>query len=195
MNKHLAGFRSSMVMALCLGGLLGCAQPTFYSPAVNGFGYAERQIGPGHYQVAFAGNHKTRRETAHQYVLFRAAQLADQDGYRYVAVNSQNQRIERFGDLRSRPTQRVDRRLEDGGGRGGFGRNGDGDDQVRSTVERYQAILDVSFYNDEGSVPSSVREVYQADEVLNDLGKNIEFEDEPAGGHYVSDLFSRTGRR
>lgn len=184
-----------MLMTLCLGGLWGCSQPTFYSPATNGYGYAERKIGPERYQVVFAGNHMTRRETTHQYVLFRAAQLADQEGFRYVAVNDQSQRIERYGDLRSRPTQRVDLGLEDGGGPGSLGNNRTDDDRIRSTVERYQAILDVSFYKDEKSVPSSHREVYKTDEVLEELAEVIEFEDKPTGGKYVSDLFSRTGRR
>ncbi|MGI9450405.1 MAG: CC0125/CC1285 family lipoprotein [Geminicoccaceae bacterium] len=178
--------------AFGLGGLLGCVEQTYYSPAINGYGYTERQIGPERYQVVFAGNHKTRRETAHQYVLFRAAQLADREGFRYVAVNDQTQRIERYGDLRSRPTQRLDLGLEDGyGGSGGFGRNRNNSDRVRSTVERYQAILDVSFYNNRESVPSASREVYQTDVVLAELAKTIEFKDEPTGGNYITDQSSR----
>lgn len=195
MKKRLAGTRTSLAMALCLGGLLGCAQPTYYTPASNGYGYAERQISPERYQVVFAGNHKTRRETAHQYVLFRAAQLAEQGGFHYVAVNDQTQRVERYGDLRSRPTQRVDLGLDDGyGGSGGFNNKND-DDGVRSTVERYQAILDVSFYEDEASIPSGDREVYQTDEVLNDLGQQIEYEGEETSGKYLSDYFNRSGRQ
>jgi len=196
MGRYLSCFKSSLFLVLCLGGLLGCVQQTFYSPAVDGYGYAERQIEANRYQVVFAGNHKTRRETSHQYVLFRAAQLADQEGFKYVAVNDQSQRIERYGDLRSRPTQRVDLGLEDGyGGSAGFGRNSGDEDRVRSTVERYQAILDVSFYNHRENVPSAVREVYQTDVVLANLAKTIEFEDEPTGGNYITDQFSRTGRR
>ncbi len=197
MRKRFAGFKSSMVLALCFGGLVGCSQQTYYSPASNGYGYTERQIGPERYQVVFAGNHKTRRETAHQYVLFRAAQLADQEGFQYVAINDQTQRIERYGDLRSRPTQRVDLGLEDGyGGSGGSSsRNGGDDDQIRSTVERYQAILDVSFYQDKASIPSTNKEVYQTDEVLKDLGKLIEYEGEQTKGKYVADYFDPIGRR
>ncbi len=196
MVSYLSCFKSPLLLALCLGGLLGCVQQTYYSPAANGYGYAERKIGPERYQVVFAGNHKTRRETTHQYVLFRAAQLADREGFKYVAVNDKSQRIERYGDLRSRPTQRVDLGLEDGyGGPGGFGRNRSDKNRVRSTVERYQAILDVSFYNDRESVPAEAREVYQTDTVLAELAKTIEFEDEPRGGNYITDQFSLTGRR
>ena len=177
-------------MALCLAVLAGCSKPTYYRPAENGFGYGEQKIGEARYQVAFGGNHMTRRETAHQYVLFRAAQLADRDGYDYVAVNDQSQRIERYGDLRDRPTERVDRGLEDGGGSDDSGRrNGDG--RVRSTVERYQAILDVSFYHERGDVPAEVREVYATDEVLEGLGKSIEFESGPPGGDYITNQMAK----
>ncbi len=168
--------------------LAGCAQPTFYRPAANGFGYAEQQIGADRYQVVFAGNHKTRRETAHQYVLFRAAQLADERGFDYVAVNGQSQRIERYGDLFSRPTQRVDLGLEDGGGSFGLGRRND-EDRVRSTVERYEAILDVSLYKDKDSVPSTSREVYSTKDVLEEVGPSIEFETGPPAENYILSRF------
>ena len=173
-----------MLIGACLLAA-GCTQPTYYRPASDGFGYAERELAPDRYQIVFAGNHKTRRETAHQYVLFRAAELADQKGFRYVAVNAQNQRIERYGDLFSRPTQRLDLGLEDGGGPASLGRRND-EDRVRSTVERYQAILDVSFYNDRDSVPASAREVYTTDEVLKEVGESIEFESGPASEKYIS---------
>lgn len=163
----------------------GCTSPTYYRPASDGFGYAERAIGPDRYQVVFAGNHKTRRETAHKYVLFRAAELADQKGFTYLAVNDQSQRIERYGDLFSRPTERLDLGLEDGGGPASLGKRND-EGRVRSTVERYQALLDVSFYKDEDGVPASAREVYSTDEVLKDVGKSIEFESGPPSENYVS---------
>lgn len=194
MRANGAGIGLSLTIAVCFGGLLGCAQPTYYGPAEGGFGYAEQRIAPDRYQVAFAGNHKTRRETAHKYVLFRAAQLAHEAGYDVVAVNGQSQRIERYGDLRSRPTQRLDLGLEDGGGPAGLGRNRNDDERIRSTVERYQALLDVSFYADEESVPPAAREVYRTDDVLEDLAEVIEFDDEPTSGRYFSDLFSLTGR-
>jgi len=162
-----------------------CAQPTYYRPATaEGFGYAEQKVADDRYHVVFAGNHKTRRETAHQYVLFRAAQLAEQEGYRYIAVNGQSQRIERFGDLFARPTQRLDLGLEDGNGSSGSGRRS-GDERVRSTVERYQAILDVSFYNDDKRVPDSVREIYTTDQVLENVGPSIEFETGPPAENYI----------
>lgn len=179
--------------ALLIGACLlfaGCAQPTFYRPAANdGFGYAEQKLGDDRYQVVFAGNHKTRRETAHQYVLFRAAELADKQGFRYVAVNRQSQRIERFGDLFDRPTQRVDLGFEDNNGSSGFGRRDN--ERVRSSVERYQAILDVSFYNEEGEVPDAIREVYTTDQVLEEVGDSIEFESGPPAENYVTQWLKR----
>ncbi|MDH3660754.1 MAG: hypothetical protein OEU92_12150 [Alphaproteobacteria bacterium] len=170
---------------LCFVMVVGCTKPTYYRPASHGFGYAEQNIGHDRFRVVFAGNHKTRRETAHQYVLFRAAQLADHGGFSYVAINDQSQRIERYGDLRSRPTQRLDLGLEDGGSPADLGGRDD-DGRIRSAVERYQAILDVTFYHDKESVPSTIREVYATDEVLKEVGKAIEFEAGPAGGDYIT---------
>ncbi len=186
MKRSFRGLRTVLLVGTCVV-LAGCTKPTYYRPASNGYGYAERQLAESRYQVVFAGNHKTRREQAHQYVLFRAAELADQKGYRYVAVNDQSQRIERFGDLRSRPTQRVDLGLEDGGGPASLGRRND-EDRVRSTVERYQAILDVSFYKDEESVPADAREVYTTEQVLEEVGNSIEFESGPPSGNYIGRL-------
>ncbi|MGI9488486.1 MAG: CC0125/CC1285 family lipoprotein [Geminicoccaceae bacterium] len=183
MKRPFRDLQTAMLLATCLV-VVGCSKPTYYRPASNGYGYAERQLAEGRYQVVFAGNHKTRREQAHQYVLFRAAELADQKGYRYVAVNDQSQRIEFFGSLRDRPTQRVDLRLDNGNSTSGSNRRND-DDGLRSTVERYQAILDVSFYKDEESVPAAAREVYTTDEVLKDLGDAIEFESGPPSGDYI----------
>ena len=187
MNMPWRYVKHALLVTTCLV-VVGCSDPTFYRPASNGYGYAEQKIGPDRYQVVFAGNHKTRRETVHQYVLFRAAQLADQEGYRYVSVNGQSQRIERYGDLFDRPTQRLDLGLEDGGGSLTRGRR-NGGDRVRSTVERYQAILDVSFYSDEAAVPEGAREVYATDEVLEDLGTSIEFESGPPAENYVTQFF------
>jgi len=189
MDLPFGNVKRALLIGVCLF-FAGCVQPTYYRPAADGFGYAERKLAEGRYQVVFAGNHKTRRETAHQYVLFRAAELADQHGYSYVAVNDQSQRIERYGDLFDRPTQRLDLGLEDNGGPGGFGRR-NGENRVRSTVERYQAILDVSFYKDKKGVPATVREVYTTDQVLEEVGDSIEFESGPPAENYVTQWLKR----
>ena len=188
MTRSLRYVTKAALITTCLL-MVGCSKPTYYRPAADGFGYAEQKLDTNRYQVVFAGNHKTRRETAHQYVLFRAAELADREGYRYVAVNGQNQLIERYGDLFARPTERLDLGLEDGGGPASLGRNRN-DDRVRSTVERYQAILDVSFYKDQDSVPADAREVYTTDEVLEEVGSSIEFESGPPADNYISRWFT-----
>lgn len=186
MKPSFRALQRATLLGICLVAV-GCTQPTYYRPAANGFGYAEQQIAEDRYQVVFAGNHKTRREQAHQYVLFRAAQLADEKGYDYVAVNDQSQRIEFYGSLFDRPTQRVDLTLDNGNSTDNVGFRNNDDDGVRNTVERYQAILDVSFYEDEESVPSDVREVYKTDAVLEEVGPAIEFESGPGGGDYIFD--------
>ena len=110
MKKRLAATRTSFAMVLCLGGLLGCVQQTYYTPASNGYGYAERQISPERYQVVFAGNHKTQsRDRPSICAVPSSAARRSGKGFSYVAVNDQSQRIERYGDLTlaANPTRSI----------------------------------------------------------------------------------------
>ena len=65
--------------------LAACATATPYQPAqlgndVSG-GYSSEQLAPDRYRVSFSGNQYTSRERVENYLLFRAAQLAQQNGY------------------------------------------------------------------------------------------------------------------
>jgi hypothetical protein len=165
--------------ALLLGLLGACSTPTPYQPAEQGFGFAEARTGPKNYRVAFTGNWMTRRQTVHKYVLYRAAELAEEQGYRYVGVEDASQIIKHYGDLRARPTNRLDFDLahSDGGNRNN-GRNDDGG--VREQIEFYQAVLDVALYRDRDRIPAIYREVYEADQVLAELGPEIDRAGAPA---------------
>lgn len=65
--------------------LASCATPTPYQPAVGvgeyRTGYSDQQIEGDRYQINFAGNSLTARETVERYLLFRAAELTLQKGY------------------------------------------------------------------------------------------------------------------
>lgn len=80
--------RIGAVLALLLAMLFllaACATATPYQPISAGQrasgGYAEEQLEPGRYTVAFAGNTLTSRQRVEQYMLFRAAELTLRDGY------------------------------------------------------------------------------------------------------------------
>lgn len=70
----------------------GCAttgstpyQPVSASNAAAG-GFSDRRIADGDYQVTFAGNHLTSRETVESYLLYRAAELTLEQGYDWFTI-------------------------------------------------------------------------------------------------------------
>lgn len=70
--------------------LAGCMTETTYRPATGtGFsreGYGDRQIEANRWQVSFAGNSMTSRDTVEKYLLFRAAELTVAQGYDYFIM-------------------------------------------------------------------------------------------------------------
>lgn len=70
--------------------LAGCMTETTYRPATgSGFareGYSDRQIETDRWQVTFAGNSMTSRDTVEKYLLFRAAELTVQQGDDYFVM-------------------------------------------------------------------------------------------------------------
>jgi hypothetical protein len=63
-------------------------QPTRYQQSENeqGFGYSEKWLDETSYEVRFAGNRLTERETVETYALYRAAELAQEKGYESFAL-------------------------------------------------------------------------------------------------------------
>lgn len=80
------GNRASALMALMLTFMLvACATATPYQPDVRGQkvsgGYSDERLADDHYRVQFAGNFYTSRDRVEGYLLYRAAELTDQNGY------------------------------------------------------------------------------------------------------------------
>jgi len=105
---------AALVMALAGGiAVASCATPTPYQPATNSGaargGYSDQRIDGDRFQVSFAGNSLTSRETVERYLLYRAAELTVQNGFdNFVLV--------------SRDTETTSRTYVDRGfGGGGFG--------------------------------------------------------------------------
>ena len=65
----------------------GCATSTPYQPALDGkWGFDQQQIEENRWTVSFAGNSLTDRQTVETYLLYRAAELTEQQGYDYFHV-------------------------------------------------------------------------------------------------------------
>lgn len=64
-----------------------CATATPYQAAESGQkGYANQQIETDRWQISFAGNSLTDRQTVETYLLFRAAELTDMEGFDHFRV-------------------------------------------------------------------------------------------------------------
>jgi len=68
-----------------------CATATPYQQAVDrSGGYAEQQIEQDRWTVSFAGNTLTDRQTVETYLLYRAAELTQQQGFDHFRVVDRN---------------------------------------------------------------------------------------------------------
>lgn len=68
-----------------IAALAACATPydTKKSGWTGGMGFSETQLGPDVWQVDFTGNTYTDRDTTKKYVLRKAAEIANREGYPY----------------------------------------------------------------------------------------------------------------
>lgn len=67
---------------LALAVLGACATATAYKPQVNSDGgYGDQQIETNRWAVSFTGNTLTDRQTVESYLLYRAAELTQQNGF------------------------------------------------------------------------------------------------------------------
>lgn len=73
--------------ALSLAILGACATATPYQAALDGQrGYENQQIESNRWQVSFSGNSLTDRQTVETYLLYRAAELTEQQGFDHFRV-------------------------------------------------------------------------------------------------------------
>lgn len=68
--------------------LASCATSTPYEPAAGpgDEGYRDTRVETDTYRVVFEGNEATSRQTVETYLLFRAAQIAENTGHRFFRV-------------------------------------------------------------------------------------------------------------
>jgi len=90
---------TSLATVLALMALTACARPTFYqaADAHGGYGYSEEAIGQDQYRIGFNGNGITPRKTVDLYLLYRAAELAEDQGFDYFIVGNREEYIDPQG--------------------------------------------------------------------------------------------------
>jgi hypothetical protein len=183
---------AALVMVLAGGiAVASCATPTPYQPAVGAgqyrTGYSDQQIEGDRYQVSFAGNSITSRETVERYLLYRAAELTLEKGYDNFILVSR--------DTETKSQTVIDRGLGPGWGGGPWGywrpswrwyrpRFGwrswdpffgdpfyDNDFDYR-TINRYEATAEIVVGH--GAKPTGNVRAFDAHEVVNRLGPTIQ---------------------
>ena len=81
-NRALARFAQAAIAVAFAALLSACVTPTPYQPAPpQGFGFTEERLDQNRYRVSFRGNSLTPRETVEDYLLYRSAELALQNGF------------------------------------------------------------------------------------------------------------------
>jgi hypothetical protein len=184
LGRHWRVFSAVAATSLVL---TGCESATTYHPATGrGFardGFSDQRIEANRFQVSFAGNSVTSRDTVERYLLFRAAQLTVQNGYDNFVL------VDRSTDRKTRTTVSdpfgpgpfgywgVSWRYHRPGfgwgyydpffGRGPFGRN----DFDVNTIDRYEAHAEIVMGH--GSPPAGNVHAFDAHQVMQNLGPTI----------------------
>ncbi len=93
MNKHVSLvvlFTTVSLLVACSG--IPSSQPTQYKAAhgKNGYGYSSMQLSENEYRVLFKATESTPADLVQQYSILRAAELAEEKGYKYLSVLKTN---------------------------------------------------------------------------------------------------------
>ena len=82
----------TFLLVTAAGVLTACATATPYQQAVKsgGSGYSHTQIESDRFTVSFAGNSLTDRETVETYLLYRAAEVALENGYSHFTLDDKD---------------------------------------------------------------------------------------------------------
>jgi hypothetical protein len=162
--------QAPLAVALLLLGLVGCAVPTPYQPATDGYGFTEQQLESNRYRVTFSGNSVTPRDVVQNYLLYRAAEVTLEKGHDYFTVV--NQDIERSTVYYGSGF--------DGYPFGGFGwdhRWGPGfGNYTAYPIDSYTAFADIVM--GDGEKPAGEVNAYDARDVQRQLGAKIERADD-----------------
>ena len=177
----------TLALASAAAILAACATATPYQPAAKpgGSGYSQTKIQSDRFTVSFSGNSLTDRETVENYLLFRAAELAVDNGYESFALvdkdTEKNTRIVSTGAGFNRGFASYDLFYPGYGWRPyygpysrsrfrrGFGYDSFWDDFNSREVTKYKAYADIRLMR--GNTENS----YRAREVMENLGPTLVF--------------------
>lgn len=97
-------WREAAVAALIALAAAACAKPTPYVAATDGYGYSDQRLDDRTYRVTVAGNSVTSRETVEDQLLYRAAEIALQNGHdRFRIVEQDTEQSTEYRTMVSGP--------------------------------------------------------------------------------------------
>lgn len=153
-----------------LAAVAACSsEPTPYQAATEGFGYYEQQIETNRYQISFAGNADTPRETVQSYLLHRAAEVTLISGHDYFAVAQQD--TEQSAEFHGVSAPRVSVGVGNYGGGSG---TAVGVSTIFATAPdtSYEAYMDIVVFGEEK--PFGDTNAYDALDIVERLGPAIQ---------------------
>ncbi|MDC7682583.1 hypothetical protein PQU92_04810 [Asticcacaulis sp. BYS171W] len=170
---------SGAVLAVSLVTLAACTTATPYQPVAGNSassmarGYSDQKIESNRYRLKFAGNSATTRETVEDYMLYRAAELALENGFDWFTLSGRNTKEDRtttttYADpFRGPYFGGVFWRYYRGPGWGAWGAW----EQDETTFYRYEASAEVLL--GKGPKPANDPNAYDAREVKQNLDPRI----------------------
>lgn len=153
---------SPVILVLCAA-LTGCAAITPYQAMDRDGGYSEQKLEDNRFQVRFAGNRQTPRDTVQNYLLFRAAELTLQNGHDYFVTLHQ--------DTEASTTQYQTISFGTGFGRWRwtpFGAVG-----VATTRAATEFIAEAQIRTFAGTKPPANPDAFDARQIVRNLGPSI----------------------
>lgn len=142
--------------------LAACGGPTPYQPSDGYEGFSEQRIEADRFRVQVAGNSLTPRQTVQDQLLYRAAQLTVQHGYRQFAIVARG--VEPKTEYYSYPAEPLPP---------WYWRHGWGAFPPRyetDQVTRYDAWAEIKMYKQ--AAPAGAN-AYEAREVMDRLGPRV----------------------
>ncbi|MFN3805867.1 CC0125/CC1285 family lipoprotein [Asticcacaulis sp.] len=172
MRKMMIG----AALGVSLVTLAACATPTPYQPVTGdpasslARGYSDQRIEANRYRLKFSGNSSTSRETVEDYMLYRAAELALENGYDWFSLVGRNTKEDRTTTTTYRdPFPRLYGGFYYRYYRGGWGSWGAWEED-QTTFYRYETSAEVIF--GKGEKPNDPN-AYDAREVKQNLDPRI----------------------
>jgi hypothetical protein len=163
----------TLLLALAVGLLAGCATQTPYQPAgpgSEGYGYHEQTIEPNRVRISFRGNSLTDRETVENYLLYRAAELTLQRGKDYFIIASRE--TERHSRLQGFDHSRFGYWFFSPRHGWGYWYDPFWDDPMEyREITRYEAFAEIAMFN--GQKPADNPNAFDAREVQSNLQGRI----------------------